>query len=441
MSNSEKPRNRNQWVHSPDIRNILVNRWPSLRLLSDKPELPAAPLLLEILECAHSASLTREEGRTIAFRLLLVPSLPGLARICSEHGMTLVGFDQPRDLTAQELRRLAPATDPSTTMIVIEFDNPPGAGRLSIRGLTSIGSEWREFNAGRRLSGTLPPSLLMVSVSGPGSVRFECAGLPIIGMEQGRLLSDAQNVLRQGPVSEFLLPALMEYSGKNLNPSDWSEFYGATSNYLRFLAWVLHLCRDQQHGGMFLLLRRSADARGLVTIKYPCRFEEPWRLLLKVEDCLREAFAQGQQEAESLKKRRQLDSAYREAEDVAHLIARLASVDGCVVLNDRLDVLGFGAIVAPGTDAVPEEIFVCSEPTGEAAEGHKADGYGTRHRSAFRVCAATEDALAFVLSQDGGVKAITRRGSRVLVFENVALDGRAWSSSPPLEDIFRKQGG
>ena len=37
----------------------------------------------------------------------------------------------------------------------------------------------------------------------------------------------------------------------------------------------------------------------------------------------------------------------------------------------------------------------------------RVDGVGTRHRSAYRMCAATPGALAIVVSQDGSVRFVT----------------------------------
>jgi DNA integrity scanning protein DisA with diadenylate cyclase activity len=47
------------------------------------------------------------------------------------------------------------------------------------------------------------------------------------------------------------------------------------------------------------------------------------------------------------------------------------------------------------------------------------ESFGTRHRSAFRFCSSLEDSIAFVLSQDGGVKAVKRHGKDVLMWPDI----------------------
>ena len=47
--------------------------------------------------------------------------------------------------------------------------------------------------------------------------------------------------------------------------------------------------------------------------------------------------------------------------------------------------------------------------------------YGTRHRSAFRFCSSFEDSVAFIISQDGGVKVTKRHGADVLLWPDVNM--------------------
>ena len=56
---------------------------------------------------------------------------------------------------------------------------------------------------------------------------------------------------------------------------------------------------------------------------------------------------------------------------------------------------------------------------GEAAPfcGHRRFAeYGTRHRSAFRFVASMEPSVGFIVSQDGGVKAVRQVGSKLVMW-------------------------
>ncbi len=101
--------------------------------------------------------------------------------------------------------------------------------------------------------------------------------------------------------------------------------------------------------------------------------------------------------------------------DAARFIASLTNVDGAVVLTDTLRIIGFGAEVTasfPGGDKV--HVAHTAKVT-ETKEVRFAE-YGTRHRSAFRFVASMEPSVGFIMSQDGGVKAVKQVGSKLVMW-------------------------
>ena len=93
------------------------------------------------------------------------------------------------------------------------------------------------------------------------------------------------------------------------------------------------------------------------------------------------------------------------ARDAARFIASLTSVDGAVVLTDTLRIIGFGAEVTASFSG-GDKVYIAH--TAEAAHTNEVRfaEYGTRHRSAFRFVASMEPSVGFIMSQDGGVKAV-----------------------------------
>jgi hypothetical protein len=102
------------------------------------------------------------------------------------------------------------------------------------------------------------------------------------------------------------------------------------------------------------------------------------------------------------------------ARDAARFIASLTAVDGAVVLTDQLQIIGFGAEVrvSTGTDT----IHVAEDAEGEKLSLAQFTGYGTRHRSSFRFVEGVQPAVAFILSQDGGIKAAMMVDGRVVMW-------------------------
>jgi hypothetical protein len=86
-----------------------------------------------------------------------------------------------------------------------------------------------------------------------------------------------------------------------------------------------------------------------------------------------------------------------------------------VVLTDTFRIIGFGAEVTAsfsGTD----KVHIAQNAEGTESKEVNFTEYGTRHRSAFRFVASMESAVAFVMSQDGGIKALRQVGPRLIMW-------------------------
>ena len=102
--------------------------------------------------------------------------------------------------------------------------------------------------------------------------------------------------------------------------------------------------------------------------------------------------------------------------DVAEAMASLTAVDGAVIINQRFDLLGFGGEVVASSPSLSHVQAIAGDTTLSSVP---VESFGTRHRSAFRFCSSLEESVAFVLSRDGGVKAVKRHGKDVLLWPNI----------------------
>lgn len=102
--------------------------------------------------------------------------------------------------------------------------------------------------------------------------------------------------------------------------------------------------------------------------------------------------------------------------DVAQAIASLTSVDGAVLMTDHFSVLGFRAEVIASS---PSLSHVQSVTGPKKLTPVPVEVFGTRHRSAFRFCSSLEDAVAFIVSHDGGVKAVKRVEKDVILWPDI----------------------
>jgi hypothetical protein len=102
-------------------------------------------------------------------------------------------------------------------------------------------------------------------------------------------------------------------------------------------------------------------------------------------------------------------------------ISLLTRVDGLVLLNQNLEVQGFGVEITVSEE--PSEIYAAGDAWASDPLLKKVDyqHYGTRHRSMMRYCAKYPGSVGFVISQDGDVRVMTKVDDRLVVWENIQL--------------------
>ncbi len=94
-------------------------------------------------------------------------------------------------------------------------------------------------------------------------------------------------------------------------------------------------------------------------------------------------------------------------------VASLAAIDGAVVLHRNLYIVGFGTeIKSESRSNVPVLEFGTSLDEGQPIRS-SLENLGMRHRSAASFCWAVPGALAFVVSQDGGVSVFSRLDNEI----------------------------
>ncbi len=99
-------------------------------------------------------------------------------------------------------------------------------------------------------------------------------------------------------------------------------------------------------------------------------------------------------------------------------LSSVSAVIGCLVLTDKLSLIGFGAEITATSPSL-KTVKVVSNSGQVVGEDKNIENYGTRHRSAFRFCSSFEDSVAFVVSQDGPIRTIKRVGSELFAWSDI----------------------
>lgn len=301
--------------------------------------LPEASTLEAIIQAAFWASLRREEGQT--------PRV-SLALIGPERLQRPLRFATPLALTPVSLTRVAPAVDRAGIHLGVQADGET----LLMWGTTHH----------------LPPYCLVVEVIAPGLLvikysRSEAAGKFVnIAVLEG----DQLKVIDQRAAALPDCPAIL------------TPLLGLESQF-----------RSEDTAGTLIQLAVSmrAHGRGGTLLVVPSAGDPQWQhsILSPTTYAVAPAFP-------TLPTARDIDG-----------VAGLTAADGATILNDRFQVLAFGAKILRRWQSTPVAQVMLSEPI----EGAVATVIeppqlgGTRHISAAQFTHDQRDSLAMVASQDG----------------------------------------
>ena len=140
---------------------------------------------------------------------------------------------------------------------------------------------------------------------------------------------------------------------------------------------------------------------------------EGWRLASRLADITNASLKTGKP---SEIEQSQLAAANQSVEEYIDQIAKLADVDGAVVLDTRLRLIGFGAEIQ--IESLSQSEFPLSDANGMALD---PEHYGTRHRSAFRFVNSCPHSVAFIISSDGESKVVVSERGQVIMTKPSAV--------------------
>jgi hypothetical protein len=409
-------------AYPPDLARFVEAHWPS-------PPLTVPPKLLdEALSVAFQASLMFEEGRPTRFRLLLTPveRLPEAG--VPNQGVLRLRFDRSRPLTADELRRLAPAVPFQTSLIGVHAEDE----KLRIWGVAHSGPAWLAPTWGGRSpvpNWTYDP---IVHVTGPGKIAVRCAGKLVGAIERGCLVDATLDVFESA-----WLPAMFAREREEVRAehdvlqarsgsptSVEHSLVGRVGQHM--LRRTIQLVRGSGHGGMILMVstgdEASTEATSGLRLKYRFGEDEPSRryrtLLLQILEAVAAATTKASVGWSDFASNSspELETLEQAVFEMSRVVANLAATDGAVVLDKRFRLLGFGAEVSAELPT-PQRVFRALDTEGHEQEPEAIENVGTRHRAAYRFVNDHPGGLAIVISQDGGVSFVANRQQKVVFWE------------------------
>lgn len=339
------------------VGGLAFQQHPQNLELYPPANIPSENILSQIIGTCFWTSLEREEGRPLSFSISYEKYI--------EDDIPWLTFNPYLSFDVPTLVKLAPAIGTNAAVQIWSENN-----KLKI---------W-----GRRDSES---NYFSVRVLDPGQIVVKLFNEPIAILSGAEFFLIKDSLLgRYGSMWDKL-------SDEETN-SKSNEFFGIKR---QALIQTIKQMRQFGHGGTLIIVNKNSSfMESIEHVRY--------RLTKAYSDL---QFNLGyyldnldEKKNESL----QMNQAIQEA---AKDLATLTCVDGAVILDKSLAVIGFGAKLKPSNDTPFDKFIVKIDPFDHQEQiqiiKRLEDLGGTRHQSAARFAIDNKDAIAIVVSQDGTV--------------------------------------
>ena len=431
-------------------------------------ESPPQHVLLHLLETMYFASLKTDERRPCRCTINFVDPLAHTHQMAGEpqaNVWSTIPFDERLPFDVRSLTKLAEATDPAVSSLAVFAD---GDGEPFIWGMVDQELRYADYVSLDTAAPPRRPGLFQATITGVGNISVYKDYSLLGNLEQNSLVEEYHDVLWSGPVHSLLkhnLETTLDDTGDVFDGEMLRADVTRIESEL-LIRWQNAVCRlllgiqHYGHGGGLLIVP-SCPANS-VHVKYGLNYNRlPHALLglaqhqlLKHQTTKTIAQHCKNRADESLPcsyhfdavdNQKQLESHKQEALGCAHYIASLSRVDGFVLLDRSLTVHGFGVETRSALELTGIYIAGDSLATPKLLRPALLSQFGTRHRAMMRYCYENENALGFVISQDGDIRATTRVGDRLVLWENINVqlafrnENRAGTikNLTPMMDLFQ----
>ncbi len=425
-----------RFYYPSDLAKLVQSRLKALHSRS-----PALSILTELMEVAFFVSMKTEEAEPILCNLVyLDKSNPDPAppeRIVADR-WSWVRFEESVIFDVKNLAKISKSIDSSYGALAV-YQN--SSGELVIWGAIDQQGQRTAFTARESDEGPESPGVVQVSISGIGVIEVYKDYTLLGALRQGRLTGGFNDVLDQpGPIQSILQQAIKPVlrrveaevgSVVFQKRAHWPESISA--DWRKTLVRILLGVQGYGHGGAILLTSNNSALRFKHRIGYVRLRDALRRLAIETivrcnaEDEIGELLDTHEQLMpvhlhldESVASSNEADTE-DEVTGCIRFIASLSRIDGLVVMDRELAVRGYGGIIQVKQE--PPGVWVAGDAAGTLKSLRRINPghFGTRHQSMMRICYHHPQSIGFVISQDGDIRAMTRVGNKLLVWEDVKL--------------------
>jgi hypothetical protein len=362
----------------------------------EKKPIPDPGDIKQILDQAFLASMKREEDRPIAFCLAYLNKEDAKQTQLTSYRQIIITFGKELPFTVDGISKIASAFDPKISCLAVGKNREEG--KFSIWGGMFFGPSTDFFNnIPAAIMGHIffRPDVFMVTVSAAGSFVISRGDSQIGMFSSGEFVRATPTPFFHAGLGVYLEKIMEQLHGYKTFKV---HFY---RDYIASLRYLLLQSVERGHGSTVVLLPPTANDVSLPLVpKYS--FNEK----LTIENLIYETTNQSINHTEhsliwSVAYKKKLS-------ERLDFLSQLSVVDGALVLYPNLEVLTFGSTLNAGSFWKGTVTF---GPDGFGGGGEVFDlsKHGTRHNSAIQFVAACPGAIAFVISQDGPIRAFTMK--------------------------------
>ncbi|MFO1442650.1 DNA integrity scanning protein DisA nucleotide-binding domain protein [Bacillus sp. Bva_UNVM-123] len=401
---------------------------------------PADENLLKMLDVMYHVSFEKEEGRYIVAKVAYMEPSTNLSSILNFCNPP-IELENVIKFGKSEIIRLSPAVNSSTSILVVCPENliikDGNSNNLVIWGVLFLGNEYDNLLNGRADGALTPPFVLSIEVKEPGELIISSSGEIFCNLNGGKLTNSTLKNFGEGliglhfsKITDHLYKdvcnelKLDKYSEDDSNDRPKSLYYSTLKNILRII-------EKKKHGGTLIVIPENKELteefKESIHIKYRIKSPEIWENLIDVCKFKRLYFDVVFKKGKEIKDYKQQIDSDKSAERAKNIIfeheefiAALSGVDGAVVINEKFEIIGFGAEIRLPNDGI-STVRKAKDAEGREYTDLDITSFGTRHRSAIRFCNNFEDSIAFVISQDGKVKCVKRNEGFIYLWDDVNL--------------------
>lgn len=381
---------------------------------------PTQEQIEEVCEILYAASLLKEEGRVVRARVMIAPPGAFAQTEEPEDGIHVVRFANAHRFSAHEIKRLSPAASFYHSIVAIWPDKGKG---FFIWGVINTGPRWLNMVAGGRKPPGTEIDYPIMHVRDPGWLLF---------YHNYRLLAEWRGREFHGPRLDVFLSPLLRARFAHMRqslvaevmdcclPSSLSFDSYADLTFLisqQFVKRIINLVRSAGHGGSVVILpdgNVGMDAANRwIDCKYSARPDDAalrYRRLLQAilrrvgQLCPENASPEEAWHLFRNSKDPELDRLEEAYFELARFFSDLMQVDGVLVLDQRVGVIGFGGEIR--VDSNVFQVGQAHDLEGTQITNWNVQNDGTRHRSVYRLCSVEPSIIGFVISQDSHVRMI-----------------------------------